>query len=186
MKSTRLHPWIIATFLLAVAISEAAETFKVFILAGQSNMEGKAKNSLLEHQAKDPETAELFKHLRDKDAWVVRNDAWIKFFDRHGGLTIGYGSPDRTGIELEFGTTVANHLEEPILIIKTAWGGHSLYERFRSPSAGLPSEEKLAEQLESAQKRVRKREAQPQHPPSADEKHHHQLRSILSGDGKGS
>ena len=29
----------------------AGDTVKVFVLAGQSNMEGKAKNSLLDHQA---------------------------------------------------------------------------------------------------------------------------------------
>lgn len=31
-------------------------TVKVFILAGQSNMEGKAKNELYEHQAQAPQT----------------------------------------------------------------------------------------------------------------------------------
>ncbi|MBT7256025.1 MAG: hypothetical protein HN882_13560, partial [Planctomycetaceae bacterium] len=66
-------------------------TVKVFILAGQSNMEGKAKNTLLEHQAQDAKTKELFNHLRSNDEWVVRDDAFIKFLDRSGGLTIGYG-----------------------------------------------------------------------------------------------
>ncbi|MEQ9411721.1 MAG: hypothetical protein RIK87_28660 [Fuerstiella sp.] len=35
---------------------------RVFILAGQSNMEGKASNELLEHQAVDPKTSHLFSH----------------------------------------------------------------------------------------------------------------------------
>lgn len=133
------------------------DTVKVFILAGQSNMEGKAKNSLLEHQATDPKTQKLFAHLRDKDDWVVRDDVFIKFLDRKGKLTLGYGSPGRTGVELEFGTVMGNRLDEPVLLIKTAWGGHSLYKLFRSPSAGLPSKDALKEELEKAQEQTRKR-----------------------------
>lgn len=130
------------------------ETVKVFILAGQSNMEGKAKNSLLEHQATDPKTKELFAHLRKDDQWIVRDDVFIKYLNRKGGLTIGYGSPDRTGVELEFGTVMGDHFDEPVLLIKTAWGGHSLFKLFRSPSAGLPSDEALQAELEKAQQRV--------------------------------
>ncbi len=148
------HPFLIpilaASILASAGDARGKDKVKVFILAGQSNMEGKAKNSLLEHQATDPKTADLFKHLRKDGQWTVREDAWIKFFERHGGLTIGYGSRDRTGVELEFGNTVADHFDEPVLIIKAAWGGHSLVELFRSPSAGLPPEEKLQEQLEQA------------------------------------
>ena len=133
-----------------IGSATAADTVKVFILAGQSNMEGKAKNSLLDHQATDPKTADLFKHLRKGDEWIVRDDAFIKYLGRHGGLTIGYGSPGRTGVELEFGNVMADRYEEPVLLVKAAWGGHSLVEKFRSPSAGLPSDEKLQEQLEKA------------------------------------
>jgi alpha-galactosidase len=131
-----------------------ANTVKVFILAGQSNMEGKAPNELLNHQATDPKTKELFAHLRKGDQWVVRDDVFIKFLGRKGPLTIGYGSPNRTGVELEFGTVMGDHFEEPVLLIKTAWGGHSLYKLFRSPSAGMPSDEQLEAELAQAQKRV--------------------------------
>jgi hypothetical protein len=144
---------------LAVLLSSAmAEELpvKVFILAGQSNMEGKAQNKLLEHQATDPKTKEQFAHLRKDGEWIVRDDVMIKYLGRHGGLTIGYGSPDRTGAELEFGNTMGDHFEQPVLLIKTAWGGHSLYQKFRSPSAGLPSGEKLAEELKKAQERTTK------------------------------
>jgi hypothetical protein len=108
---------------------------KVFILAGQSNMEGKAPNSLLDHQATDARTKELFAHLRKDDKWIVRDDVFIKFLDRRGPLTVGNGSPGRTGVELEFGTAMGNHFEEPVILIKAAWGVHSLYKQFRSPSA---------------------------------------------------
>lgn len=139
--------------LLTTVSSSAAETVKVFILAGQSNMEGKATNKLFDHQAGDPKTAEHFQHLRKDDEWIAREDVFIKFLDRHGKLTLGYGSKDRTGVELEFGQVVGDALDEPVLLIKAAWGGHSLYKLFRSPSAGLP-EELLQADLEGAVKRV--------------------------------
>jgi len=144
----------LATFLAFGAKSQAGEV-KVFILAGQSNMEGKAVNTLLDYQAEAPETKELFKHLRKEGAWAVRDDVWIKFLNRHGGLTVGYGSPGRTGVELEFGRVMGDHFQEPVLLIKTAWGGHSLFVNFRPPSAGLPDEAYLNKELEDAQKRVR-------------------------------
>lgn len=144
------------TILHQLQTSYAEDTVKVFVLAGQSNMEGKAKNSLLEHQATASETRELFAHLRKDEQWIERNDVFIKYLNRHGKLTIGYGSPDRTGVELEFGTVIGDHFEEPVLLIKAAWGGHSLFKLFRSPSAGMPSDEALAEELRKAQERVRK------------------------------
>ena len=137
----------------------AGNKVKVFILAGQSNMEGKAQNVLLEHQATDAKTRELFAHLRDGDDWIVRDDVFIKYLGRHGGLTIGYGSPNRTGVELEFGTVMGNELKDPVLLIKTAWGGHSLYKLFRSPSAGIP-EDRIREELAQAIERTKKRNAE--------------------------
>ena len=146
---------ILACLILAPALhAEDDDVVKVFILAGQSNMEGKAANALLEHQAKDEKTKELFAHLRDGDEWIVRDDVLIKFLSRHGGLTIGFGSPNKTGVELEFGHMMGDHFEEPVLLIKTAWGGHSLYKNFRPPSAGLPAEEVLQKELEQARERT--------------------------------
>ena len=110
---------------------------KVLVLAGQSNMEGKAPNALLDHQATDPKTRHLFAHLRKGDKWAVRDDVFIKFLDRKGPLTVGYGSPGRTGVELEFGTVMGNPFEEPVLLIKTVGGGHLLYKHFRERRAGV-------------------------------------------------
>jgi len=137
-----------------VALGGEGGKVKVFILAGQSNMEGKAPNALLNHQATNEKTKHLFAHLRKDGEWAVRDDAFIKYLKRHGGLTIGYGSRDRTGVELEFGWTMAEHYKEPVLLIKAAWGGHSLFKLFRSPSAGLPSDIALQEELAKAKKRV--------------------------------
>lgn len=131
----------------------AEKPWKVFILAGQSNMEGKAQIALLEHQLTQPKTAKMFQHLRKDGKWTEREDVWIKFLNRKGKLKVGFGSPKRFGPELEFGNTVGDHFEEPVLIIKTAWGGKSLYKDFRPPSSGMPSEEVLSKMLEQAQKR---------------------------------
>ena len=147
---------ILAVTILSNSLS-ADDTVKVFILAGQSNMEGKVQNKLLEHQATDEKTKNLFKHLRKDGEWIVRDDAFVKFLKRSGKLTIGFGSPNRTGAELEFGNVMADQFDEPVLLIKTCWGGHSLYKLFRSPSAGLPSDEFLNKELENAQKNVTNR-----------------------------
>jgi len=121
---------------------------KVFILAGQSNMEGhgfiradpkqnEGKGSL-ERVAKDPASADKFKHLLGKDGkWAVRDDVWVHYLDRKGKLTAGFGvKDDRIGPELGFGCVIGDAYEEPVLLIKLAWGGKSLAKDFRPPSAG--------------------------------------------------
>lgn len=121
---------------------------KVFILAGQSNMEGQGfikadprrneGRGSLEHLTKDPATAGKFKHLLDSNGeWAARDDVWIHYLDRKGKLTVGYGArEDRIGPELGFGHVVGEAYEEPVLLIKLAWGGKSLARDFRPPSTG--------------------------------------------------
>jgi alpha-galactosidase len=92
----------------------SAETVKVFILAGQSNMKGKADQKLIDHQATDTKTKDFFKHLRTGDKWTVRDDVFIKFLNRHGGLTTGFGPPNKTGPELEFGHMMGEAMLEPM------------------------------------------------------------------------
>ena len=124
------------------------KTLKVFVLAGQSNMEGQGfiaadpkrnggKGSL-EFLVKDPTSAPRFKHLADnKGAWQVRDDVWIHYLPRKGRLTVGYGAtPEKIGPELGFGWVMGEHYKDPILLIKRAWGGKSLAVDFRPPSAG--------------------------------------------------
>ena len=165
----------------AVRAADATKTVKVFILAGQSNMEGKAANSLLEYQAEAPETKDLFKHLRKDGKWIVRDNVFIKYLNRKGPLTIGYGSPGCTGVELEFGTVMGDHFHEPVLLIKAAWGGHSLYQLFRSPSAGYPSEEKLQAELTTGAKagQAEQPEEQTQQPAADDGRHQEAVRFVV-------
>jgi len=116
---------------------------QVFILAGQSNMEGQGivageKPGTLETLLKDPATAPRFKHLADASGkWVVRDDVWIWYLGRTGGLTTGYSPKGNAiGPELQFGHIVGDAIPNQVLLIKTAWGGKSLAKDFRPPSAG--------------------------------------------------
>ncbi|MAE64359.1 MAG: sialate O-acetylesterase [Phycisphaeraceae bacterium] len=145
---------LLSVFVAGLATGQAP--VKVFILAGQSNMEGKAKMQLMNHQATDSKTSKIFEHLRKGGEWIVRDDVSITYRGRHGGLTVGYGSGTCTGVELQFGTAMGDHFEEPVLLIKASWGGHSLVQKFRSPSAGLPPAAKLDEELKGKQNNVKK------------------------------
>ncbi len=132
----------------ACATQPGKRPVKVFILAGQSNMEGQGKIKLdpnrnqgkgsLEYLVKDPATAERFNHIVDeKGQWVVREDVWIWYLGRKGGLTVGYGAKnDRIGPEFQFGHVMGHYLDNQVLLIKTAWGGKSLAVDFRPPSSG--------------------------------------------------
>lgn len=134
--------------LTATALQAADKPVKVFILAGQSNMEGagfvnadprrNGGKGSLEFLVKDSATADKFKHLVDKDGkWVVRDDVWIHYLNRKGKLTVGYGAQeDRIGPEFGFGQVIGDAYEEPVLLIKLAWGGKSLAKDFRPPSSG--------------------------------------------------
>ena len=138
----------LASSLIGSAIAAETKPVKVFILAGQSNMEGQgfiaadAKRNggkgSLEFLVKDAATAARFAKLADKDGkWRTRDDVWISYLDRKGPLTVGYGAKeDRIGPELGFGWVVGDALAEPVLLIKCAWGGKSLAVDFRPPSSG--------------------------------------------------
>jgi len=135
------------------ALQAAEGSVKVFILDGQSNAGGAVKNWLLEKQAVAPKTKDLFAHLYKDGKWIVRDDVFIKFLGRKGPLTIGYGWPGKTGVELEFGHVMGNHFDEPVLLIK-AGCCCNLYQSSRPPSAELPKE-KLRKELEQAQAKVK-------------------------------
>ena len=136
------------------ALAEEKKPVKVFILAGQSNMEGKGKiDPLLNHQIKAPETRDFFAHFHKDGEYIEREDVWINYLKRRGNLTVGYGSPGCIGLELQFGHVMGNHYDEPVLLIKTAWGGKSIGIDFRPPSSGLQSDEAIAESVENMIKR---------------------------------
>jgi alpha-galactosidase len=151
-----------AVLLLAAGPAHAADPprpVKVFVLAGQSNMEGKAKVALAECQADRPATRDPYEDWRKDGRWVERDDVWVKFLHRKGNLTVGYGSPRCIGPELGFGTVVGDRYPEQVLLIKAAWGGKSLYRDFRPPSAGLPPDAVLEKLLADLRKQKGKPDA---------------------------
>jgi len=124
---------------------------KVFILAGDSNMAGKASVALL--KSNPARTKKYFQHLIHDGEWVVREDVWIKYFKKKGNLTVGFGQEtDRFGPELEFGHVVGDYFDEQVLLIKTSWGGNTLNRDFRSPSSGRPPQEVLEKERKELQK----------------------------------
>ncbi len=135
----------------------AKDVVHVYILAGQSNMEGQGvvdmdhprdynggKGNLNTVMAANPAR---YRHLKGAASnWAVRDDVYIRFRNKQGvmkgGLTIGYTgygsekSRHHIGPELQIGHQLGDAVDAPVLLIKTAWGGKSLYKDFRPPSAG--------------------------------------------------
>jgi len=89
-------------------------------------------------------------HLVNKDGtWKTRDDVKVWWRDSDiteprgvikGDLKIGYAqsrNPGWIGPEYGFGWAVGDHFKQPVLIIKTAWGGKSLNvdfpQQFRLP-----------------------------------------------------
>ena len=152
---------LLITTLFAAANAEASP-LKVFILAGQSNMEGHAEVRTFDYIGKDPLTAPILKEMRNPDGTPrVCDKVWMSYLtgpydgsangEGLGKLTAGFGARGdqptkdggKIGPEFTFGIYMEKELKEPILIIKTAWGGRSLNTEFRPPSAGqykLPKE----------------------------------------------
>ena len=132
---------------LGVSFSLSANPLKIYLLVGQSNMQGHAAERTLAHLGMDPKTVPLLKAIQNADGSAkVHDQVWISSIDtseesgvKEGKLTVGYGAGGREpkiGPELTFGITMQKQVGEPILIIKTSWGGKSLNTDFRSPSAG--------------------------------------------------
>jgi hypothetical protein len=129
---------------------------KVFVLAGQSNMEGQSVVDLtgkdyndgrgtLATLINDPVKGPMFKHLKAADGkWAVRDDVWVRYQRERSPLLAGplgvgfsvYGDVHHFGAELQFGHVLGNALGSQVLLIKTAWGGKSLNVDFRPPSSG--------------------------------------------------
>ncbi len=155
---------------------------KVFILAGQSNMEGHGAidwGGNPDNELRTPpivgglgtirgmivNNPDRYAHLvefphaltdtgrvsreqgKPLPEFIPRKDVWMSLWNqkgtdpagevRNGPLTPGFGaSPGSVGPEYGFGLTVGDAMADPVLIIKTAWGGKSLAGDFRPPSSG--------------------------------------------------
>jgi alpha-galactosidase len=132
--------------------ADEKETVRVFLLAGQSNMQGHGRletgkdgilggiGTLREQVNTNPGK---YGHLVDGAGnWTTRSDVFV--WNRNGtdtgkttgdlGVTYGVDS-DRIGPEVGFGKVVGDAFDDQVVLIKTAWGGKSLRTEFRPPSA---------------------------------------------------
>jgi hypothetical protein len=139
---------------------------KVFILAGQSNMEGRGFPEPLSWQVTQEKYRKRWTHfIKDGDyeaftkkiaettdpddkrksptyLWSNRGDVWINYLGKHSDLTVGYAAPrEGFGPEFNFGHVVGDHFDEQVLIIKTSWGGRALARGFLPPSSMLSDDE---------------------------------------------
>lgn len=130
---------------------------KVFILAGQSNMEGKGLAAHLDTYKDDPLIKPWYGIVKDGEGWAERDDVFITYPSKaggakHGPLTAGYGTKGEYSIgpEFGFGHAVGEASDEPVLIIKVAWGGKSVHQPFRPPSA-MPSDAEVKQMIAEMQ-----------------------------------
>ena len=131
-------------------------TVKVILLAGQSNMQGhgvvdldhaqhyNGGKGILNSLLADEQKKELVAHAHDENGnWITRDDVFIRYQTsdglKSGGLSVGFtghSGKHHIGPEFQFGHLLGDYFDEPVLLIKTAWGGKSLQTDFRPPSAG--------------------------------------------------
>ncbi|MCF7676427.1 MAG: sialate O-acetylesterase, partial [Akkermansiaceae bacterium] len=79
-ESMAMKPTVILTAALLCVLSPSsfAKPLKVFILAGQSNMQGHANTSTFDYIGKDPLTAPILAAMRDtQDKPRVCENVWI-------------------------------------------------------------------------------------------------------------
>jgi len=142
---------LLACFVLLGSLL-GAKPLQVYVLVGQSNMEGHARVETIDYIGEDPATAPLLRRMLGPDGKpAAAKNVWISYFtgigerngEGFGKLTTGYGSRQdpakdggKIGPEYTFGLTMDRVSGGPVLLIKTAWGGKSLNYDFRPPSAG--------------------------------------------------
>ena len=118
---------------------------RVFVLAGQSNMQG---YGLVEDVEKNPgslidviqnDTVGEWSEIGEVGNWNILEG--VSLYSGEGNIkanvTVGQGvDTNKIGPELMFAHKLDEFYDDPVLIIKTAWGGKNLAVDFRPPSAG--------------------------------------------------
>jgi alpha-galactosidase len=134
--------------LLLVPEAAEAKPLQVYVLAGQSNMQGHAQVRTFAHLGMDEATRPMLERMQNPDGTPrVCERVWISSIgcgkddaaEQTGKLTAGFGASQggpKIGPEFTFGLFLERNVDAPILLIKTAWGGKSLHTDFRPPGAG--------------------------------------------------
>jgi len=169
-----MHRYLIAIAVAIFAVSplyaanEAGSSDKkvrVYILAGQSNMEEKAGFKPLAWQVSQEKFRDRYTHLiKDGDHaeftkiynasiakdpkepvfnFSERKDVWMSNHGKTGNLSADYlQNKSRFGLEVNFAHAMGNKYDEQVLVIKTAWGGRAIHRGYRPPSA-IPTDAEL-------------------------------------------
>ena len=140
---------------LVGAGSADAKPLKVFILAGQSNMDGQANIATIDFLGEDKENSSLLKVFKpDGKTLVTRDDVWVASGGVYDKLQPGFGGRknqdqlgNNIGPEYAFGYYMGDALKEQVLLIKYAPGGKSIYVDFRPPSAGKVGKAEIDEKV---------------------------------------
>lgn len=137
---------------------------QIYLLSGQSNMTGRGnlgdlnkpaaeQKATLVRYIMEPQNVEKYKFLyKDVEkkglSWTVRDDVFMTLGDwphegktdqgKHGGLGPGYGGFRNKGFgpELGIGHALGDFHNEPVLLVKVAFGANNLAKNFRPPSSG--------------------------------------------------
>jgi hypothetical protein len=135
----------INTFAGPSTMLRAGKPLKVFVIAGQSNAQGKAQVFTIERLNLTEDSKQMYQDMGVKDGIpsAVKDVYGVYYTDEKissfGPMVPGYGDPKpdtRFGPDYTFSIYMQKHLNEPFLIIKTAWGGKDMRQAFRPPSAG--------------------------------------------------
>ena len=116
---------------------------KVFILMGQSNMQGKGAINPITTKgtlAKIVKEENKFPTLLDDNSnWAVRGDVKYRGVIScigNAGLGVGQGTgATQIGPELGFGHVMGYHFDEPVIVIKASFGGQDLGFDFLPPGS---------------------------------------------------
>ena len=124
-------PLLFAAILGGAAPAAAAPEgpVKIFLLLGQSNMNGRGDVAMLRDK--------LIRDLPDKyppSLMKIRDDVWVTGANGIGisrqmsnvRLEPGFGQFKYYGPELGFGHVIGDHFEEPVLLIKNVAGGTAI------------------------------------------------------------
>jgi pimeloyl-ACP methyl ester carboxylesterase len=127
---------------------------------GDLNRPGVEQPASLVNFIKDPMRADVEHHRflyagpnKTESGWTIRNDVFITIGDwphlkpgedgydnarKHGGLGPYYGGRRMNGFgpELAIGHLLGDAYDQPVVLVKVAFGGNSLAGNFRPPSSG--------------------------------------------------
>ena len=134
--------------LVMTGTAYAGKPLQIYLLAGQSNMEGQARASTIPSMAKDPVSKALYDKMVDETGrFRLYENVYQVYFNgggtepsQHGPL--GVRAENTFGSDIAFGITMQELTDGPILLIRTAWGGKDLVQQFRPPSAGKFTKDK--------------------------------------------